>query len=171
MSHSRVILWSGVLVLGATGLAWTGTGAAGARADARRARVELEHAGADAREIVRLRTLLPSAILDASPASELPPRLTAALAACGLPSSALVTFSAEAAHRAGGMPASASLVLAPVTLPQLGRVLDAWRRREPGWVVTGLEITPTTDSAEGGDVPLRVVISLERPGTARGGPR
>lgn len=67
----------------------------------------------------------------------------------------------------------AVVTLSPVTLPQLGTFLAAWREREPGWTVSSLDLSPQTDKAEGKaggrDLPLRVVIGLETLFVDRGG--
>jgi hypothetical protein len=67
----------------------------------------------------------------------------------------------------------AVLTLGSITLPQLGRLLAAWREREPEWIVTSIDATPLQISdkpergggvqvAPGGDIPARVVIAIER---------
>lgn len=105
------------------------------------------------------------------------PRLATAcggvLAAAGLPASVLVSLSPEAAsaervETIAVARARATLTLAPVTLPQLGRFLDAWRQRLPGWTATRIDLEPRRESAPaapqpapGSDLPLRIVMTVE----------
>lgn len=156
----------------------------------RHARVQLAmlaRVASDAQELSRLRTAelareggggrgAPSD----SPAPQLAPAVSGALASCGLPAAALSSLSpeSESIEQAAGAPhavrmirARATLVLTPVTLPQLGRFLQAWRERSPRWTVTRLDIEPRFATAgqaagqaaasPGADLPLRVVIGIE----------
>ncbi|MCK6458213.1 MAG: hypothetical protein L6Q92_17000, partial [Phycisphaerae bacterium] len=61
-----------------------------------------------------------------------------------------------------------------VTLPDLGRFLEAWRKAEPGWVVTSIDLsaasgtsggsrikTPENGSTSGRDRHLRALLAVE----------
>jgi hypothetical protein len=114
----------------------------------------------------------------------LTPRISAALAAAGLPASALSSLSPEAESPIGegdlkARRTRAVLTLAPVTLPQLGGFLAAWRSREPQWTVSSIELSPQpgnqspgqSAAAPGGDLPLRAVLGLETLFVDQGGGR
>lgn len=114
---------------------------------------------------------------------KLAPAVSAGLAAAGLPASTLASLSPESAslESAGDSAAAArivrkraTLVLTPITLPQLGRFLQTWHDRasessEAGfddWTFARLDLEPRTDTntaanAPGSDLPLRVVMSIE----------
>jgi hypothetical protein len=63
----------------------------------------------------------------------------------------------------------ATFTLVPITLPQLGAFLDAWRQREPYWTVASIDVGPEPirqnenggAAAAGRDLPLRAVLTLE----------
>lgn len=158
-------VWAVTVGASLTVAAWSGARALGARSEAALARAGLARAAADAGELAALRADAPEAA-EAKPASELPARVTATLAACGLPASAVQNFSAEPSRRdarEGIQRERASLVLSQVTLPQVGRFLVAWRDAEPRWVVSSIELTADGPAPGGGDLPLRVLMSLESP--------
>jgi hypothetical protein len=105
------------------------------------------------------------------------------LASAGVPASALVSLSPAAEtpitiggggdSRAGNLAGFAAcrrravLTLAPLTLPQVGAVLQTWREAHPDWTIASIDITPEpsgrkdTPLAAGTDLPLRAVISIE----------
>lgn len=106
------------------------------------------------------------------PASGLAARLGETLTACGVPGGAgvLANVSPQPESPLSGAPGAkglmrqrASLTLAPITLPQLGAFLEAWRTGEPGWTVAGIEVSPegARDAAPGTDLPLRAVLTLD----------
>jgi len=109
----------------------------------------------------------------AADAPKLAPMVSGALGEAGLPALALSSLSpeSESVESSGeGNPLRAirrraTLVLAPVTLPQLGRFLSAWRERTDAalWTVARLDIEPQREHpfAPGSDLPLRVVVGLE----------
>lgn len=55
----------------------------------------------------------------------------------------------------------ATLVLSPITLPELGRFLAAWNLLEPSWVVSDIDLVPIRqrDSTPGSDLPLRATLT------------
>jgi hypothetical protein len=64
--------------------------------------------------------------------------------------------------------ARGTAALSNVTLPQLGRLMERWRGVAPDWTVTQIDLTPVrlgpAEAARhaGGDLPLRVVLTVER---------
>ena len=175
----------GVLVLHAPRVAH-------ARRAADRELARFHQVSTDARELVTLRTAHatrrgPSASPDAPP-PKLSPAITAALASSGLPAQTLASLSPESATRewidssASGAAASpiaahiirrrATLVLTPLTLPQLGRFLDTWRKQtapdaqgsagDP-WTVSRIDVEPRRDGqpTPGADLPLRATLVME----------
>ncbi|MBX3405038.1 MAG: hypothetical protein KF699_16630 [Phycisphaeraceae bacterium] len=114
-----------------------------------------------------------------------------ALAKAGIPSSALASFSPPSDPPTSPIPAAvlranaaaqtvtapirrrAVLTLAPVTLPQTGSLLAAWREAHPDWFITSIDLVPepiaapssrrrdAAPIAPGADLPLRAVIALE----------
>lgn len=163
MSPGPAALWTIAAGASLAVAAWSGARALGARAEAVGARAALAHVVAEAGELAALRSDAPD-VTDARPASELPARVTAVLATCGLPASAVQNFSAEPSRRdarEGVHRERASLVLGQVTLPQAGRFLAAWRDAEPGWVVTSIDLSPGGTTPGGGDLPLRALLTLE----------
>lgn len=165
------VLWAAAIGASLATLAWFGQAALAARADARAARATLASTTEVTREVIRLRGTVPQASTVPVPASELPTHVTETLARCGLPAGAMSSFNAPPASResrAGAMGQRATLVLAPITLPHLGRFLGAWRESRPEWMVSGIELSPKNDRARnepahGGDLPLQAVLSLESP--------
>lgn len=171
MKVSPLLSWSVAAALGASAL-WL----AGARASAAHAALDREHAAlasitAKAGEIARLRRALPE-IPPQAETSPLSERVPAVLASCGLPASVLagVAPGGEVIVKGpDGEPraerTSATVNLRGLTLPQLGRVLEAWRSGESSWVPVRLELAPVTGQRvgpAGGDLPLRVTMGLER---------
>ena len=163
MRLTRAIL----VVLSASALAtvgWSAARAGAARRSAEQARADCLLARAQAAELAELRAVLPADAAAPIPASGLPGRITTVLSANGLPSSAVSSFSGDSDGRA------ATLTLEPVTLPGLGRFLDAWRSAEPAWSIHRAEVAPARAGGVGGagggavrDLPLRVVLVLEAP--------
>lgn len=171
MTLPPLLPWSIAVALGAAGLWIAGSRASAAHAEAVRERIALEALAAKAGELARLRAALPPIPprADAAPLSE---RLPATLAACGLPAAVLagVAPGGEATVKsADGAPrarrTSATVSLQGLTLPQLGRVLEAWRAGGSGWTPVRLELAPLPGQRPGpagGDLPLRVTMGLER---------
>ncbi len=166
MRISPLVSGVAAVSLGAASLGLTGWDALSARRDAGLARAEQERAQRQATELRRLIAGGAAGILEATPAPELPQRVTQALASCGLPPSALESFSGDPArqHSDGPVRRRATMALGAVTLPQVGKFLEAWRTLEPGWIVDSIELAPAGEAPEGvggGDLPLRAVIGIE----------
>jgi hypothetical protein len=125
---------------------------------------------------VRLLRATTPALLAVRPSTEgLTPRLSAAMASCGIPAGSLSSLSPQAETAVAGAAGvrlvrrHTALTLSPITLPQVGAFLATWRDREPAWTVTAVELTPealVTGSARGSigtgtDMALRAAITLE----------
>jgi hypothetical protein len=163
-------MWAAVVLVSAGGV-----GLAGARYWAARDRATSERSRAGEvsqrlHEIARLRSSAPAWMVRGKPSTGLTPRISAALSACGLPASAMSSLSPEAESPLGDRDIKARrsravLTLAPVTLPQLGGFLAAWRSREPDWTVSSIDLALQSGNgqgaAAGGDLPLRAVLGLE----------
>jgi hypothetical protein len=107
-------------------------------------------------------------------------RLHAALSVAGLEPSALTSLTPQSQAVLDGRVTAANPVslirervgvrLEGPTLPQLGAFLSQWRRSEPCWTISSVDVSPTPipTSADrsarvepGGDLPLRVTVNLE----------
>lgn len=163
------------IALGAFVLVFACTRAFRAESAAREAERRAGQLGAAAAEIDTLHAGLPAwATSSASESDTLAKRAGQVVASAGLPASALSSFATQS-ELTGTPTASgsrierrkANMVLTGVTLPQLGSFLNAWRSREPEWVVAGIDVSPdglssaSRVSAAGGDLPLRVVLTAE----------
>ncbi len=161
MNRWNLVAWCAVLGLSASALLASGRAAWVARNTARVARLHLAAVTEHASELVRLRAGAPP---EHKPGSGLASRVSAALARCGLPPSALSSLSPESAVGEGpSRRQRAVLALGGVTLPQLGSFLNAWRSAEPDWVVSSIELSPQMGApvTPGADLPLRAVIGIE----------
>jgi hypothetical protein len=99
---------------------------------------------------------------------------TRILGEVNLPTAALSSLSPESVTTIGGanLPEASrprrvrhTAVLEPITLPQLGRVLERWGTARPDWTVLTIEIAPLkvepgAKSARKG-APLRVTLTVE----------
>jgi hypothetical protein len=97
----------------------------------------------------------------------LPQAASEALSEAGLPASALVGVSpgqdtvVEGPIRITRQQATATLQV--LSLSELGRLLDRWRRSGSGWTITGIDVSPLRGQAAvpGTDLPLRAVLDAE----------
>lgn len=115
------------------------------------------------------------------PSQPLAANVSSVLAQVGLPPNTLESLSPQSATAeplntgagTGGANAPriyrrrATLALGPITLPQIGRVLSAWRTAAPTWTTARIEVSPLAGGravpvSPGADLPLRVVIALEQ---------
>ncbi|MBL8764394.1 MAG: hypothetical protein JNM07_09015 [Phycisphaerae bacterium] len=132
--------------------------------DSARARLAVLHAQASER-----RTLLAASprgpMLQGPPPGPLAPRVTGCLEAAGVAASALDSLSGEAESSLGGevKRRRATLSLAPLTLPQMGAFLDAWRTRQAEWTPVAIDLAPISGerTRPGADLPLRAQLVLE----------
>lgn len=182
MNPSRfwILAWSMVLFAAAAALGTVVPRAhrAGVRAQSQLA--VFARVAAEAQELARLRAagMVDQMIAQSKESAKLAPAVSAALSGSGLPTSALSSLSpeSESTKPVGGPTGNqvrivrkrATLVLTPVTLPQLGRFLQTWRQRSPEWTVDRLELDPrpigggsAAAPPPGSDLPLRVVVGLE----------
>lgn len=177
MIRHVMMIWllAAAIVLGALG--WTISLAVKSHGHATVAAAQLRTVSEQAKRVSELRALgsLPSGRDGAAPLAE---RVTAALSSAGLPSSVLSNFSPESESvdrtTSAGTPSKrrrATMTLAPITLPQVGTFLAAWKDRQPMWEVSSVDLSPQSNSAAtpGGDLPLRVVIVIQSYTLAEGG--
>lgn len=159
----------GAVSVGAVGFA--GHMASSAHAAAAAASSELARTADQARQLLVIRAASSSPAAKRA-SSGLAQRVTASLSRAGLPASALSSLSPEAQSvQVDGdthvKRQRATLVLASLTLPQLGAFLDAWRTAEPDWNVSSIDLSPAAPggappgASTGGDLPLRSVLTLE----------
>lgn len=171
MSRGIALLWVFVAGGSAAAMGLSARAALAARERAGAELRELRQAREHVAEIEALRAAAPVWASKEPPASGLAPRVSAALAAAGLPASALAGLSPEAELDVGGGGGGewrarrrrATLTLTGTTLPQVGKFLAAWREHEPDWTVTGVDLAPEPGKAppQGGDLPLRATVTLE----------
>lgn len=170
MSGRAAILGISVAGFAAAALLWSGRSAAAARWRMDQTRTHLASLGEQSAELARLLALAPRDQDRPAAPEDLPRRVSGVLRACGLSASSLASFGTSGESRDEGIVTRrASLVLQRVALPQVGRFLAEWRRAEPCWTATGIEIAPHGDPpAAGGDLPLQASITLESPIRAPG---
>jgi len=171
MKHPEKMLWALAIGTSVLALAVTMPRALAARASARSEVAALRTTTSNAREIVDLRSRLSTVAMTGDPKRTLAERVARVLADAGIPGSALASLSPESqpARGASGFDQAllirrrATMTLASITLPQLGRFLDAWGHRQPAWTVTNIDIAPDQRGSvtPGGDLPLRAVIVIE----------
>lgn len=139
-----------------------------ARSRAHAAELQLAATARDAESIRVLKASIPPETPD-EPAGGLTQRISASLLRAGLPATALASLSPEAESPGASQPGvrvarrRATLTLAALALPQVGRFLDDWRTTEPAWVPVSIDLAPMGGKPPeaGGDLPLRAVIVLE----------
>jgi hypothetical protein len=176
-----VLLWTATIVTGGSLLLAVAPRARQSEAQAAVRIAEYRGLARSAEELARLRGAdQPGSQADTQDAEpKLATAVTGALGAAGLPASALASLSPESESgellRQGARGASttgartmlvrwrATLVLTPLTLPQLGRFLTTWRERSPQWTPSRIDIEPRRekDVQPGADLPLRVTVGLE----------
>ncbi|MCC6678649.1 MAG: hypothetical protein IT436_16060 [Phycisphaerales bacterium] len=171
MNRSLWMLWLAVVAVTSVALTVSGREMMAARNGARTRLIAFQGLTDRVREYDRLQARAerwPPRPTDTSLAQE----VSAAMAAAGLPPSSLANLSPDTGTDVPGaiglVRLRAGLTLNNITLPQVGRFLSEWRRRQPapapaGWTVTAIDLTPETggDKRVGGDLPLRAVLSLE----------
>jgi hypothetical protein len=147
-----------------------GLEALSARSVLRRAQADHELVRNQARRIAQLRASDTALPLEVPDKAAMATRVTAVLGECGIPAAALADLSpgSDAALEIPGSRGRAVrrrivLNLKEVTLPRLGSFLEAWRRAEPDWTVTSIDINPTIPKQghPGGDLPLNVTLAIE----------
>ena len=138
-----------------------------ARSDASLALRQLDRVSTDTREIALLRSSGPPESRRSRPPPGLATRVADVVSKAGLPQPTLQNLSPETESAAGASGLRrqvAKMTLEPLTLPDLGRFLEEWRKAEPTWTVSSIDITPAPTrnrTAGQGDRPLRAVIGIE----------
>lgn len=166
MTRRLALLWIGALATSTLALGWSLHRHQAARSHLASEQVHLMRVRAQVEELRSLPATVTSS--DQTTTQTLAARVADVMSASGLARTALESLSPESERvtpGASGPPVSrrsATLTLASVTLPDLGRFLDVWRQRELTWTVTSVDLKPTRDTAATGDLPLRVVLTLER---------
>lgn len=168
-THPILAIWIGTIAALVAIMALALPAVTRAHRDAYSSRSMLTEVLRHADVIVSLRNSMPDAFSDDSSRGGLTPRVTAALEQAGLPSATLASLSPEAETQLPLQPGlrvsrrRATLTLSGVTLPQVGRFLDAWRASEPAWTPASIDLSPVGGNAPeaGGDFPLRAVIVIE----------
>lgn len=162
------VLWTAVVAATFFGLGLMGTKATHAREWALAAREEFRQVSRDLKELAELKARLDPR-LTAGSAQPLSNRLSAAAIQAGLAPTCIssVSLDAQSTTTAGNgarvVQRRASVTLGSLTLPQLGKLLEQWRKANTDWVITAVDINPasTPPPAAGGDLPLSIGLTLE----------
>lgn len=109
---------------------------------------------AAAAELRVLTSAAPTVATSAKAQTNISGQVTDALVEAGLAPSLLTTLSPESDSSLptpANAPAAATyrrqaarLTLEPITMPDLGRFLNAWRRQQPQWTVASINVTPAS---------------------------
>lgn len=175
MTRSVVMIWLCTAIAGGVLVGWSFERAHAARSVADREAASFHRAR---QQVERLASMSQPIMPDAGEdQATLAARVASVLAKAGLPRQSLEALSPEtrqAISKEDGVGVArhrATLTLTPITLPELGRFLAAWQRDEPAWTITGLDLSPQRQPTDtvGGDLPLRVLVTLETM-TVREGP-
>ncbi|MCC6679178.1 MAG: hypothetical protein IT436_18790 [Phycisphaerales bacterium] len=173
MKRPEIMLWTVVLAAATITLAGLGRSARAAQHRAQLTVTSLRGLTERVREYRRLEAQT-AALPQGRDGTSLAEEVAGVLSASGLPPSALASLSPDSAQSSGTGPLvrlRAGMTLTKVTLPQLGRFLSEWRRRQAdvgGWTVTDIDLSPESgvdaiagSAGTGRDLPLRAVMSLE----------
>ncbi len=169
----------------AAAIGWSARSTLTTRALADAQRHEYQLAAAQLAELGSLRHKAPTFVTADMPSEDLTRRITRSLTMAGLSPSAMTSLTPEsdqaasAARTSENKPLyirrSARLTLDGITLPQLGKFLEAWRSSEPGWLASSIDLSPFTSSesasrikpangerpASPRELPLRVLLTIE----------
>lgn len=158
------MVWILSVGISAAVLGVTGSRLVASSQRARRAEDELARAATLIQELRAARASKPGAV---SSPSALQPRIAAVLASVALPPATLNSLAPEpssgnrSADGARIEHRRATVVLQDLTLSNFGMFLDAWRRAEPRWVVSGIDLSPSGSAPPGADLPVRAALILE----------
>ena len=162
------LLWLASAIVSAALLVPAILRSADARASVQSAALAHSRAQGAATRLAETNRAMPAWARADAPALALSPRLSALLAATGLPPSTLLSLSADGNDTPALLPSDpatpdgitpgdapvqraapgrlvrrrASISLSGLTLPQLGSLLARWRSDAPEWIVTSLDVTP-----------------------------
>lgn len=136
---------------------------------ARTARERLQTVQADLEELARLRALVARAQLGEPPGEDLLARVRAALDRAGVAPDRLQRLSRRGDSPVGHAGGQASAIyrtrsellsLDRVTLSQVGRFLEEWRRTEPLWTVSMIDMTESRGrGAEPGSYTVQLTLT------------
>lgn len=168
MSRAIASMWFIVVAVALTGPIASWRMFASARTTAQSQVRRLGSIEAKSAEIKQLRSQSPVTPSVERDAAGLAPRLTQSLAAAGIPPNSLASLTPqnETIRTPDGKQAvrrRAAVTLAPVRLPDLGAFIDAWRRQNPEAIISSIDLSPENGASAppGGDLPLRVVMTIE----------
>ncbi len=154
----HLVLW----ILAAAVLVVTGVRAIRAQAVCSASQSSAAFVQQQAEELGRLRVAASVLAVPSRSDGGLPGRINQSLTQSGLTASALQSLSPETQSSDKGLVRQhAVLTLSGITLPQVGKFLNTWRTREPAWVISGLDLSPSGTGTPGADLPLRAVITLD----------
>jgi len=143
--------------------------AARARSRAHAASAAFEQTRAIAAEVLALRGTRPTLALGKRPQPGIYGQFTDALVDAGEPTTVLTSLTPDSdsvveAEGTARKRQRVRVTLEGITLPRLGGVLIAWRRAQPEWTVTHIQLTPAspgTPPPENAPRPLRVTLLME----------
>lgn len=178
MTRMGLIGWVALVLACVAAIAWSVQRERSALRDALDAVSTVERVDAGLKRLESLSVQRPAWVDRAAPEAELAKRLAATLGQNALPASSLANVEPDAPAPVGRLDdqqtgplikrARASVTLRPLTLPEVGRFLDAFRQREPDWTITSVRIeperlakTPPNSSSMPRDLPLVVALSVE----------
>ena len=172
MNRSIVLLWLLVAIASMSMIARSTLRWGSARHVADERRAALDQLRIQSGTLQTLQVALPSWVTRAPvDATLLTSRVSDALAASNIPPARLIALSPESDVTLSGAGAvqtkrrRATLTLAPISLPELGRFVDRWAQREPGWTIAALDLIPQAAKDENRvdqqQHTLRVVLTLE----------
>lgn len=167
MRWGILLLWTAASAATLTAIGTTAGRAAQARQEAAAATQELLLVRERSARLQQLREMNVEGAATSIPLAQ---RVNDALAAAGLPQGTLSSLSPESATMQRATPTGpamvrkrATLTLAPIALPQVGKFLAEWRTQEPDWSVASVDLSPDGGKVvpTGGDLPLRAVVVIE----------
>ena len=135
--------------------------ASGAAGRARAATARLDAVRLDARTILEARAVVPTGSSEG-----LAEAAIAAVAAAGMPASALDSLTPDSTGAGSGPAVERRATLSlRCTLPQCGKLMEVWPRFAPGWTITAADLSPIElrgrEAPAPGPQPLRVVLTIE----------
>jgi len=160
---SRLFLVLAVLIACVI-LGWSTRTYLGARAEADTATTFHTSISTQAQRLDQLRNSAPTESRRLPPPPGLASLIAATVSTAGLAHSSLQTVTPEVETPAAGgafRKTAARVTLDQITLPELGRWLDEWRKAEPAWVVSSIDLSPTAAHRKGPQRTLRAGLSIE----------
>lgn len=178
MSRIALFGWAALVLSCAAAIALGVRREHAAQRSAQEAETELDRTDVGLRRLGQATAARPAWLDRSAPEAELAKRVASTLGRIGLPASSLANVEPDAPAPVGRVDdqrvgplikrARASVTLRSLTLPDVGRFLDAFRQRETDWTITSVRIEPERTvasvpkgSAPPRDLPLVVALSLE----------